>query len=209
MILFLSLACTGPREGIAVGNPGDGVAMVSRSAGLALDRGDSQLSSLDLIACDGSLTQVASGIGLPLDGSASLLLPGGSWCGLSMSFEQPIELDYSSGTSTLHLSLDVQPEPAEGAAFELDGGVYLMELGGPDWLAEQAAALQPGEALEIGPGDAEHDALAQALDQWLRVGQDSDGDNTLSASEATTESAGASEDDDDDDEEEGEEEGEN
>ena len=130
MILLLSLACTGPRQGIAVGNPGDGVAVVSKTAGLTLESGQAQLSSLDLIACDGSLTQVASGIGLPLDGSATLLLPGGSWCGLSMSFEQPIELDYSSDSATLHLSLDVQPEPAEGAAFDLDGGVYLMELGG-------------------------------------------------------------------------------
>lgn len=201
MILLLSLACTGPRQGIAVGNPGDGVAVVSKTAGLTLDSGQAQLSSLDLIDCEGGLTQVASGIGLPLDGSATLLLPGGSWCGLSMSFEQPIELDYSSDSATLHLSLDVQPEPAEGAAFDLDGGVYLMELGGSEWLADQAAALEGGDAIEIVPGDAEHDALASTLDQWLRVGQDADGDESLSASEATVESTAAAEDDDDDEEE--------
>ncbi|MFT5582901.1 MAG: hypothetical protein ACI9VR_000478 [Cognaticolwellia sp.] len=200
MILLLSLACTGPRQGIAVGNPGDGVAVVSKTGGLTLNSAQAQLSSLDLIACDGTLTQVASGIGLPLDGSATLLLPGGSWCGLSMSFEQPIELDYSSDSANLYLSLDTQPEPAEGAAFALDGGVYLMELGGPEWLAEQAAALLPGEDVEIGPGDVEHDVLAATLDQWLRVGQDADGDETLSASEATIGSSGTYDDDDDDDE---------
>ncbi len=199
MILLLSLACTGPREGIAVGNPGDGVALVSKSAGLTLDSAQAELASLDLIACDGTLTQVASGIGLPLDGSASLLLPGGSWCGLSMSFEGPVALDYSSTDATLSLRLDTQPEPAEGVEFLLDGGSYLMELGGADWLDAEALDLQPGEDRVIEPGDGDHDLLAGALDAWLRVGQDADGDQTLSANEATLASPEADEEDDDDD----------
>lgn len=194
-MLFLILACRStPAEGIAVGNPGDGYTAVSKSAGYSLESAWAPVSSLALIDCEGASTELAQGVQLPLDGSSSLYLPPGDWCGVSLSLSGPAELLYTRQDAELELELDLQPETAEGSGFTVDGNSLLLELGGLDWLGVLDWEPEPGELLEVRPGSAEHDALAERLESWVRLGEDGDGDGTLSEAEASASSPKAAED---------------
>ena len=186
VILLALVGCdhTGPvGEGIAVGNPGSLTIQTSRSSEAPLSAADAIIEELSLQDCAGNPVALATGIGLALDGSSSLAVPAGEWCGVSLSFDGPAAFSYEVDDGTLALELELGTVSVDSAAFGVDGDPLVMQLGPPDLIDPAQWDITAGETLNIDSAVVEHDELTSAIADWLVLGRDDDGDGVIDSSD--------------------------
>lgn len=176
-LLAALVACApGPREGVAVGNPGKGMTMrVSAAPDVADLTGSIELDALTAVGCDGRLLDLADQVVLSLAGDSRLLVPAGSYCGLRAELSGPVSLTGRTPSGTFDLLLDVDRIDVAGStAFEVDAHGLLLMLGPDGWLT--TAALGPGDDVRVEPGSARHDALAALIRERSLLCEDHDDD---------------------------------
>ena len=211
LLLALGLAACSPdsiSEGTAVGNldatlkfatPTE-VDVRDVAAGVAV-------ADLSLLRCDQTNVTLATGLDLPLDGTGSLAIPTGDWCGARLTPSAPARwVATSEAGFTLDVTLDLGPLAlrAASAVNFADGDVILWAFGDRPWL--NAAALGANTAdVTITPADPRHDALVALVrrDQALVRDDDDDGrrdddDDVLGRPEDDDDADDTDEDDDDD-----------
>ncbi len=202
-------ACRGPGtvgEGIAVGNPGSTKLQTARSSEAPLLSADAALEELRLVDCAGNTFPLASNIALGLDGTSSIAVPSGVWCGVGMSFDGPAVFEHQLGEGTLRLELDLGDIEASGEGVGVDGAAYVLQLGQPELIAAADWAVPSGETLVVDGDHPDHELLATAVSDWLLLAEDLDEDGTLTDTDTiylttpAVDEALAEDDDDEDDE---------
>jgi hypothetical protein len=183
LLLALGLAACSPdsiSEGTAVGNLDATLKFATPTEADVQDlAGTLLVGELSLLRCDQSTVTLASGLTLPLDGSGTLAIPTGEWCGARLTPSAPAAWSASSSAGfALDIRLDLgslelrSSAPITFAA----GDTILWALGDRPWL--NAAALGADTAdVRIAPGDPRHDALVALVrrDQALVRDDDDDG----------------------------------
>ncbi|RME27436.1 MAG: hypothetical protein D6798_04530, partial [Deltaproteobacteria bacterium] len=176
-IAFLLPACRtyGPAsQGTSVGNPGEMAARAAPSSGADDIGGVVPVEATTWTGCDGASPAVdASERDLELDGSGSIDVPGGTWCQAEIRLRGPIPLHYRTpADGEVAVDLEVGTITlASSSGVEVDGTRLLLEVGPPDWLADQAA------------GSPDPAVLAQRVARSSAVYIDEDGDHVLSDEE--------------------------
>ena len=193
---LLLLACFTEEtyEGTVIGNPGDGMTVVARSASVELEAASTTVDAVLFTTCDGDVTEDAVGDVLDLVEGTALQLAEGDWCSLTLVLDAPVEIEALVDETPAYFELEV-PEIELSGDFTLGDDRYVVELAQPDWLEgvdlEQDEDDDTGEEdeddweLEVDDEHPAHDELAEALATTSGLYVDPDGDGSLADSERT------------------------
>lgn len=213
MVISVLAACQteGPgwKGGTGVGNPGSTQLVTARATDASLDAGAGYVTSLALTACDdGEVETVEVDAPVDLLGSGALAVPGGTWCEVSVAFDQGVTYSGATtdgGTFSLALELATIDLPLL-SPLVVDETALLTELGFTGWLsAEELGAPGAGDHVDVGPSDPLHDTLVRRLGAASAMFLDDDEDGELDDDERDDHELGEGEDrdeeegDDDDD----------
>ncbi|MCB9683772.1 MAG: hypothetical protein H6735_01870 [Alphaproteobacteria bacterium] len=185
MILLLALACSSERMwpgGTGVGNPGTTRLTMERSASLTIDEATVPLATWEVSFCDGERETVDVGREADLLAPEPDDLPGGEWCALTAVFDGPLHLaaraeNGEPGKATIDLTLDLGEAGVALETLKVDGGSWILELHPPS--KEAMYGLEDGTHLVVEPGDADHDALANAVASTAGLFEDLDENGVL------------------------------
>ncbi len=167
-------ACTGDDgSAIYVGNPGSDMTF-ARSTGFELSSAEADLT-MKLHPCDG-------GEEVRITVSAGFEMPSGAWCSVYLLADSSVRVDATGPHNeaiTLDLSLRFVSINLE-SPWEVpeEAPDYLLELGGPEWLAEITPYLS-GEDLLIDDSHPLAGILITALRQGSAVYEDTDRDDEI------------------------------
>ncbi|MCP4807373.1 MAG: hypothetical protein GY884_18675, partial [Proteobacteria bacterium] len=213
MILVL-LACNieETRDGTVIGNPGDGMTVVAKSASVSYRWASTAVDTVVLESCDGEDAETAVETELDLLEGTSLELEAGDWCALTLELGEPVEIEATIDEIGVLLELE-SPEIALTGDFTIAEEAYVLELAQPDWLEgleldvdEEDEDEDTGDRddddweLEVDDEHPLHAELVEALAHGSGLYADRDGDGaladtermgTLAAGEARTADEGA------------------
>ncbi len=176
-LLLLAACSSGPREGIAVGNPGQGMT-VQLEAGndVTTVQGSLPMGKLTATTCSG-VPHVLTGLTTLEIGRNNLPLPPGELCELTLVPGGPLAAQGRSrrgGTFSIVLDVPEITVVSEGG-FRTDVPVLLV-LGPGPWLSAEALQIGEDEVRSVQPGDELHDLFADLVRHQSLLCEDLDGD---------------------------------
>lgn len=170
-LLLAALWSASAQAGVVHGNPNI-TGAISPTTGWSSAVSGIDGATITLTRCGDSSTTTVSA------SSGTWTLPTGSFCGFEIDWADTITV-YATGPGSRVVDVEIQLDPLSSSeAFSIDssgGDALIVALGNGSWLSVIEANLAAGATLEVGPGDAGHDAIR---DRWsnARVVIDSDGD---------------------------------
>jgi hypothetical protein len=178
-LLALLTGCSaGPREGVAVGNPGQGMTVQTEpSAEVLRVNGSVDVSELRIVTCDGDAYAILRGVTISAVGRTELPLPADPLCSVEIDFAGPLRLDgelHDGRTFDLELQLDNLI--VENDTPFMNRVPLLLVLGPGPWLTAEALGFDEASEAEIDPGDPLHDDLAGLVQTRSFLCEDRDDD---------------------------------
>lgn len=176
--LLLSACSATPREGVAVGNPGQGLTVqVERSAHVASVQGTLDIAELRALGCDGSTQALLRGVTISASGSTTLPLPADPICGVQLDLAAPVLLQgVFDDERTFELELDVDRVLVESSEPFMNRVALLLVLGPGPWLSPELLGESDDEHFAFGPANPAHDDVAALLADRSFVCEDRDDD---------------------------------
>lgn len=182
-LLLALVACspTQTSDGTAVGNLD---ATLRLSAPVSPDvvlQGATMLADrVDVLACDGEVVTLATAVGVSVDGSSTLALPTGTWCGARITTSTPASWTASSTTGfgiDLALQLGTLTLQAASPVTLAAGESVLWSLGNRPWLDAVRLGADAADVV-VTPGQRIHDQIVAVItrDQALLRDRDDDGE---------------------------------
>ncbi|HHO54374.1 MAG TPA: hypothetical protein ENK18_26755 [Deltaproteobacteria bacterium] len=172
-----------------VGNPGKGTQQLARGGGLTLTDARVEVTSWLIDGCAGHSERLEIEQQIDLLEPASVDVPGGSWCGLSLILQPPLIIEGIAGGGEPGkgtFRLELQSEGAQlvlTPPFLLDEHTLIFELGYPGWISETSLKLEDGVEIMIDEGHPRHDELIERLGEGSALYLDGDGDGRIDHSE--------------------------
>lgn len=199
MLLALFFACAAdPASGTAVGNPGTAgsldVVLSDVPDGLELRVADATIDSFSLKDCEGGEQPVAvDDVWSALEGTADGgEVPGGPWCGLTLSFSSDPEALYlegeTDGGTAFDVALDLSPLTFSGSFF-MDGDALLLSLSLSGTLDAEALEAE-GDEVSIDAEDERSVAWASDLRAHSELWQDLDEDQAVGDADQEIQASG-------------------
>lgn len=188
LVMVPAVACVNANvdrkdSGVAVGNPGEMTARVSRDGDLETTEGWGYFAAVTVTDCDERVQDVATDIAFDLAGDPTLLLPPGDWCGLTAEGGQ---LVLTAESSSRQVSLEVELDDVEVGAedgFTIASGGYVLQLGPDGWLSEAELELEEPVTV-IDDEDERSDEVRRLLAEESVMVEDADGDRERGDDEA-------------------------
>lgn len=180
-ILLALFACKSYHtyEGIAVGNPGTTALRVAPAEGLDFSTARAEGVTVSVQDCDGGSVVLAEDISFDLSRGASLVMPEGTWCGLTLDAPDWIYIlaeESEEGRAELFL---VPPsiEMVNSAGFVVDGQDFLLELASPGWVTVAELGIEYDTVVQVKGDHPAVPALTEAVqtESTLFVDGDLDG----------------------------------
>ncbi|MCB9681731.1 MAG: hypothetical protein H6733_09690 [Alphaproteobacteria bacterium] len=178
----LSGCYDGPREGIAVGNPGQGVTLrIQPQSDVTALSSMVHLAAVSAIGCDGSVTALYGPVAASAVGGTPLDLPGTTLCGLRLELAEPLVVEGSSADgTTFSLALDVdRVDVSATMGFTTTAHPLVFMLGPDGWLSAEALGLTGGGHVVLGADDAKLLPVAADVATKSELCLDLDGDGRL------------------------------
>lgn len=181
-------ACTSetPIGGTAVGNPTKGLTMqVAPASDVTSLAASLHVARLELVACDGTLRTLASGLTVDAVGGSRFELPEGLWCGVQVDANGELGLSGTTDSGgTFDVSLDLTRVRVRGATpFDTGAVDYVLRLGPDAWLNQQGLGLDQGGDVRIDRSDPRHEDAVRWIEERSVLFADEDGDGVLSTAE--------------------------
>lgn len=201
LLALLFAGCESPdgqtpiHEGIAVGNPPSLMRLqLAGSDDITLAPASLAITSLLLEACDGTVAEVVRvDAAVALDGTDAIEIPGGIWCAVTLGIGRPVHFSgtadntgaftFAGTIARVALFGEVAVEPPDTGS---PSGDLVLEVARPNWVTQDALALEPGRIREIGPDCSTDDACLRiwhAVADQSGLYADDDGDGAVSTGE--------------------------
>lgn len=182
MVLLLALiACRNdPHEGTIIGNPGDTQLTAADPKDMRFTYGALPVDTMTLMGCSGAVGDVVEVGALFVLGEDLITIPEGSWCGLALGLDGPLELTAEADPEHVELSLEVGEVTLTGDSFTVDGA-YVLELAYPEWLSRETLVLN-GQDVVIDSSHFLHGTLASMVGLGSALFAD-DGDGVIDDAE--------------------------
>lgn len=182
-MIWLAAACSGdPSEGTIVGNPGDTMTLVADGKGVTYTEADAIAVAWVMESCAGALEEIAIDEDIDLFGTV-LETPAGTWCSTALEMVE-LSIEGEAGEDTFSVDLEgglVELHSSE--ALEVDGHVFVLELGFPEWIDADDLGLRAGEHVEVDADHRVYEDLQRALLEASALYEDEDEDGRISDEE--------------------------
>lgn len=178
LLVLGAAACDGGTyEGIAVGNPGQGMTVqLENGADLAHVEGRMRLSELRTVSCEGAKTRLTGDAELTLKDATTLPVPLGPLCRVELELSEPIELwgTFDNGLA-FDLTLDVPDIVVATDTAFTDVTPLLLLLGPGPWLTSTTVGART-MPVSVTPDHAMHDTYVAYIGRQSLLCEDHDDD---------------------------------
>jgi len=171
--------------GTGVGNPGSSSVAVAPATGATLRSATAEVEAVTLSGCDGASELIEVSATMNLLEPDSVAVPQGTWCTVEVHLSGPMEVigDGDLG-GDFHVLVEVEQIDMDSASgVVVDGDDLVLELGWPGWLDARELDLEAGDSLQVAPGDAIHDGLAERVRTASAWFYDHNGDGQVDSDE--------------------------